>query len=59
MGEQDRDNWIDQDDFSDLDDAERAPHLPGDALYEPIPDNAPKDERRTRLMHYFEEHYYF
>ena len=42
-----------------FDDAERAPHLPGDALYEAIPLGAPKDERRTRLMYYFEEHFYF
>jgi hypothetical protein len=59
IGEEDRDEWIDHDDFSDMDDAERAPHLPGDALFEAIPDGSPKDERRTRLMHYFEEHYYF
>ena len=59
IGEEDRDEWIDRDDFSDLDDAERAPHLPGDALFEVIPDGAPNDERRTRLMNYFEEHYYF
>ncbi len=59
LGEQDQEDWIDHDDFSDFDDAERAPHLPGDALYDAIPLGAPKDERRTRLMYYFQEHYYF
>ena len=59
LGEEDVDDWIDHDDFSAFDDGERAPHLPGDALYEAIPLGAPKDERRTRLMYYFEEHYYF
>ena len=59
FGEDDKDDWIDRDDFSDLDDAERAPHMPGDALYEAIPLGAPKDECRTRLMYYFQEHFYF
>ena len=59
MGEEDCEDWIDHDDFSDFDDAERAPHLPGDALYEAIPNGAPNDEKRTRLMFYLEEHNYF
>jgi hypothetical protein len=58
LGEEEKAEWIDYDDFSDLDDAERAPYAEGDALNEAIPMAAPKDERRTRLMHYFEEHYY-
>lgn len=59
FGEQERDEWIDRDDFSDFDDAERAPHLPGDALYEPIPVGARNDEKRTRLMHFLQEHFIF
>ena len=59
LGEKDREEWIDLDDFSDLDDAERAPYEEGDALNQAIPVGAPKDERRTRLMYYFEEHHYF
>jgi DDE superfamily endonuclease len=59
IGEEERKEWIDEDDFSDLDDAERAPYAPGDILNQGVPDGAPKDERRTRLMHYFEEHHYF
>lgn len=59
LGEEEREDWIDHDDFSDLDDAERAPYQEGDALNQAIPLGAPKDERRTRLMYYFEEHHYF
>jgi hypothetical protein len=50
---------MDFDEFSDFDDAERAPYEEGDKLNEAIPNGAAKDERRTRLMQYFEEHYYF
>ena len=59
LGEEDREDWIDLDDFSDLDDAERAPYEEGDALNQAIPVGAPKDERQTRLVYYFEEHHYF
>jgi DDE superfamily endonuclease len=58
IGEKEKAEWIDYDEFSDLDDAERAPYEEGDALNQCIPKNAPKDERRTRLMYYFEEHHY-
>ncbi len=57
--EDDKDDWIDCDDFSEIDDAEMAPYLPGNALYEAILVGAPKDERRTRLIYYFKEHFYF
>jgi hypothetical protein len=43
-------------DFSDFDDSERVPYEAGDVLNQGIPDGAPKDERRTRLLYYFEEH---
>jgi DDE superfamily endonuclease len=59
IGEKDRKEWIEYDEFSDLDDAERAPYEEGDVLNQAIPENAPKDEQRTRLMFYFEEHHYF
>lgn len=59
IGEEGRDDCIDLDDFSNLDDAERAPYEEGEALNQAIPAGAPKDERRTRLMYYFEEHHYF
>jgi DDE superfamily endonuclease len=59
LGEEEKAEWIDTDDFSDLDDAERAPYQEGDALNQAIPVGAPKDERQTRLMYYFEEHHYF
>ena len=58
--EEERKDWIDEDDFSDVDDADRAPDLDGDdILNQGIPAGADKAERRTRLQHYFEEHYYF
>jgi DDE superfamily endonuclease len=60
IGEQDKQEWIDHDDFSDIDDAERAPTLsPADVLNQGIAAGAPKDERRKRLQYYFEEHFYF
>jgi hypothetical protein len=59
LGEEDNEDWINEDDFSAMDDAERAPHLPDDALNGAIPDGASKDERRSRLTFYFEEHFYF
>jgi DDE superfamily endonuclease len=60
IGEKDRQEWIDEDDFSDIDDEERVPTLsPADVLNQGIAAGAPKDERRTRLMYYFEEHFYF
>ena len=60
VGELEKKEWIDQDDFSDIDDADRAPTLsPMDILNQGIHAGAPKDERRTRLMYYFEEHFYF
>jgi DDE superfamily endonuclease len=59
LGEETKKEWINRDDFSDLDDAERAPYEEGDSLNQAIPNGASKDERRRRLMYYFEEHHYF
>jgi hypothetical protein len=59
LGEEDVEDWIDHDDFSDMDDAKRAPYQVNDVLNQAIPDGAAKDERRSRLMYYFEEHFYF
>lgn len=59
FGEEERNEWLEEDDCSEIDDAERAPYEDGDALNVAIPDGAPKDERRKRLMYYFEEHFYF
>jgi DDE superfamily endonuclease len=57
-GEEDRDDWIDLDDFSDMDDAERAPYEEDDELNKAIPANAPKDAKRTRLLNYFKEFFF-
>ena len=59
IGEEEKEDWMDITDFSDIDDAERAPYEEGDALNEGIPIGSAKDLRRTILMHYFEEHHYF
>ena len=60
VGELEKNDWIDHDDFSDIDDADRASVLSAsDVLNQGIHPGAPKDERRTRLMYYFEESTYF
>ena len=59
LGEEEKDDWINLEEFSDLDDAARAPYEEGDVLNQGIPIGSAKDLRRTRLMHYFEEHHYF
>jgi DDE superfamily endonuclease len=55
-GEEEEEAWIDFDDFSDLDDAMRAPYEEGDELNAGIPDFMAKDTRRRRLLNYFKEH---
>ena len=58
-GEEERKEWLEEDtDPIDLDDPLNSPYVDGDALNAALPDGAPKDERRTRLMYYFEEHHY-
>ena len=61
LGEEEKGDWLDflEDDMSDIDDAERAPYKEGDVLNQGIPQGSAKDLRRTRLIHYFEEHHYF
>lgn len=52
------DEWIDDDDFSDIDDNDRSPAITADdELNRPIPDFLPNDERRKQLTHYLMEHY--
>jgi hypothetical protein len=58
FGEDDITDWIDFDDFSDLDDALRAPYEEGDELNKAVPNWMPKDTRRTRLLHYFKEFFF-
>jgi hypothetical protein len=60
LKEQDKKEWIDDDDFSEVDDSDRVPTLsPMDVINQSIGNNAAKDERRRRLCYYFEEHFYF
>lgn len=49
------DDWMDLDDFSDIDDAGRAPGGDDDVLNQAVPDNAPSDQRRSDLMVYQNE----
>ena len=49
-------DWVDYDDFSDLDDWERVPYEDGDVLNSRVPLFGRKDERRQQLLRYFEEH---
>jgi DDE superfamily endonuclease len=59
FGEENVEAWIDFDDFSDLDDAQRAPYEDGDELNVAVPTWMPKDTtRRTRLLHYFKEFFF-
>jgi hypothetical protein len=54
VGKVEKKEWIDEDDFSDIDDAERAPILsPMGVLNIGVGLGAAKDERRRRLMYYF------
>lgn len=55
FGEEDKDEWIDYDDFSDMDDAERAPYEDTSPLNRAVRTGARKDERRRQVLHYFED----
>jgi hypothetical protein len=57
-GEEDREDWIDLDDFSDMDDAQRVPYEEDDKLNEAIPAGAAKDAKRSRLLNYFKEFFF-
>lgn len=58
--EREKDEWMDHDDFSDIDDEDRAPKLEGsNVLSVGTPAGAVKDERRKRVMCHFEEHLHF
>jgi hypothetical protein len=59
FGESEIEDWIDFDDFSDLDEFERAPYEEGDELNSGIPPWAPRDTRRTQLLNYFKEFLFF
>jgi hypothetical protein len=51
------DEWNTEDDFSDIDDASRAPPLDdNDELNRAAPAGAPNDHRRYQLMCYVNEH---
>jgi hypothetical protein len=52
FGEEDRDEWMDLDDFSDMDNAERAPYKADDELNRAVPTRAAKDLRRSHLLSY-------
>lgn len=58
FGEEEQEDWIDFDDFSDMDDWARAPYEEDDELNLPIPENAPKYTRRLQLLHYFKEFFW-
>ena len=47
--------WIDTDDFSDLDDLDRMPSDSEDELNKAVPDGAPDDSRRTQLNLFINE----
>jgi len=58
LAEEEVEEWIDLDDFSDMDDPKRVPYEDEDPLNTSIPSGAPKDERRRRLKDYFEQFFF-
>ena len=58
FGEEEKEDWIDYDDFSDLDEAARAPYEENDELNLPVPAWAPKHTRRTQILQYFKEFFF-
>jgi hypothetical protein len=55
IGDEEREDWINRDDASALDDESRVPLLsPTDVLNQSVPQNVAKDKRRKRLLYYFE-----
>jgi DDE superfamily endonuclease len=49
------DEWMDLDDFSDIDEMGAAPGGDDEVLNQAVPDNAPSDQRRSDLMLYHNE----
>lgn len=58
FGEEEQEDWIDFDDFSDMDEAARAPYEEEDELNKAVPEWAPKHTRRLQLLHYFKEYFF-
>jgi hypothetical protein len=56
FGKQEPDDWIDFDDFSDMDEAACAPYDENDELNDAVPEWAPKDTRRKQILQYFKEY---
>jgi hypothetical protein len=57
-GEEEPDDWIDFDDFSDMDEAACAPYDEDDELNEAVPEWAPKGTRRNQNLQYFKEYFF-
>jgi len=55
LGEEEKEDWIDYDDFSDHDDELRAPFRDNDVLNRSIAAVAPKDTCRKQLLPCFKE----
>jgi hypothetical protein len=58
FGEEEPDDWIDFDDFSDMDEAACAPYDEDDELNEAVPEWAPKGTRRNQNLQYFKEYFF-
>jgi len=55
LNEKEDPDWIDLEEFSDIDDAERAPYDAESDLNKAVGRDDPKDERRKQVLHYFQE----
>ena len=58
FGEAEIEEWIDYDDFSDIDEATRAPYEEDDELNQALPEWAQMHTRRKQILQYFKEHLY-
>jgi hypothetical protein len=58
FGEEEPDDWIDFDDFSDMDEAACAPYDEADELNEAVPEWGSKCTRRNQNLQYFNEFFF-
>jgi hypothetical protein len=58
FGDEEPEDWIDFDDFSDMGEAACAPYDEDDELNEAVPEWAPKDTRRNQILQYYKEYFF-
>jgi hypothetical protein len=58
FGEEDPEDWIDFEVFSDMDEAACSPYDEDDELNEAVPEWAPKGTRRNQILQYLKEYFF-